>query len=111
MGTTTKENAEMDWMLEYNFRGHPDDAGRPLGRRHGTIAVATLAEAVEEHDRLRDEAECGASGHIVANVHYRGRLVARISYNGRVWNAYDEDKEFTGRTLAMSLTDYQMAVN
>lgn len=78
------------FTLEYDFRSYADDAGRTL-KRVGKVDVATLSEAVEEHDRLMSEVGCGASGHRKADLLQSGDLIGTISPNGRIWCNCEED--------------------
>jgi hypothetical protein len=56
-----------------------------IGRRR--YQVASIAEAVEMHNRARDAAEHGASGMPrVTIVDAHGTHLYGISYNGRVWD-------------------------
>ena len=80
--------------LRYDLKGY----GRHI---KGTVEVTTLAEAVEEHERLVSEAETGATGHRRFDVLRDGKSYARISFNGRVWAAHDDELEIPVAPLSL----------
>lgn len=73
-------------MLKQTTPDEPQLALR-IGNSRQVVAVASIKEASEAWEKLRDENNLGASESprvTVINLK-TGKMVARISYNGRAW--------------------------